>query len=230
MMPDTIAMEGYNAIFFDMDGTLIESFLGESVVIRMAFETLGLGVLTDNQIRSLIGPSWEDGLKALGICGETMQSVIDICAGNEEMQMSHTRPFAGIQRLLKRLHEMGTLIYIVTNNYETFAKSSMEKYELAEYIDRIFGQVENAIISKTELLMRAKETLGGGMRAVVVGDRRYDIMAAAEAGMDAVAVLYGYAEDSEFEGCPLVAELRSVEELEEWLLKKISINPPPTVR
>ena len=56
-------------------------------------------------------------------------------------------------------------------------------------------------------------------RALMVGDRKYDVLGAAAFGMDCVGVeFFGYAEPNELKNAGAVAVVRTVEELRAYIL------------
>ena len=54
--------------------------------------------------------------------------------------------------------------------------------------------------------------------AVMIGDRKHDVLGAKEVGMDSIGVLYGYGDRDELETAGAGYIAATVEELEEYLL------------
>ena len=73
---------------------------------------------------------------------------------------------------------------------------------------------------KADVVAYALESAGvaDASRAVMVGDREYDVLGAREAGLSTVGVLYGYGSRAELEQAGAIAIASSVEQLQAVLL------------
>ncbi len=69
--------------------------------------------------------------------------------------------------------------------------------------------------------------------AVMIGDRKHDIIGAQNNGMDSIAVAYGYGSDEELTAIHPMYNLKSVQELQEFFegdeLKKTEGQGPPSL-
>ena len=54
--------------------------------------------------------------------------------------------------------------------------------------------------------------------AVMIGDRKYDVVGAARCGLDCIGILYGFGDRAEFEAAGAKYITETVESLEELLL------------
>jgi phosphoglycolate phosphatase len=70
---------------------------------------------------------------------------------------------------------------------------------MSAYFERVFGSELNGVRSdKTELLHYARKEAGGDATdAIMIGDRRHDMIGARNNLMTAIGVLYGYGSEQE---------------------------------
>ena len=95
----------------------------------------------------------------------------------------------------------------------------LENFGMAEsFLLMAGGDVEETRVEKAMVIDYAKETLGlpDDIRAVMIGDTRYDVLGAAAHGIPTVGVLYGFGERAALEDagarwlCKSVADLRQL--------------------
>ena len=103
-------------------------------------------------------------------------------------------------------------------------RHSVDDYGIRECFDFVLGcELNGTRDNKIEIMGECLAALGidgdKKSRAIMVGDRNYDINGAKTCGIKSVAVTYGYAPEGELEaeGADMIAE--TVEELTELLLK-----------
>ena len=87
----------------------------------------------------------------------------------------------------------------------------------------ITGSPPESDWQKADILRETMRRLGiaeGDLsQALMVGDRKYDVLGAAAFGMDCVGVeFFGYAEPDELKNAGAVAVVQTVEELREYIL------------
>ena len=107
----------------------------------------------------------------------------------------------GIPELLKELHEKGIKIATASSKPKVFIKKMLEVNGLSEFVDYVGGTLfDNKESGKTAIINNALQELGctDKARALMVGDRKFDIDGAKGAGIKTVAVLYGFGSREEF--------------------------------
>ena len=103
-----------------------------------------------------------------------------------------------------------------------FAEQILKKYELDSYFSVVVGsELDGTRDEKQEVILETLKRLGlekGSKEAVMIGDRRHDILGAKKCGLDGIGVRFGYAEEGELEkaGAAMIAD--TVEELQRMLL------------
>ena len=123
--------------------------------------------------------------------------------------------YDGIDEAIISMKKAGRKVYLATLKPEDQAWEIIRMYKIDGLFDGIFGARHDlGILHKPQVLERALELIGEHPgRSVMVGDRKYDIIAAKQMGFDSVGVLYGYGTRQELvaEGCDIIVD--SVEDL-----------------
>lgn len=192
----------FDAVLFDLDGTLVDS-LGDIAMaahgVRSAF---GLPPLDDARIRSFIG----DGARRLvaRTLTNSHAGVLDADllerayqafeTAYEACVVATTRPYPGVPDMLAQLQGLGVRLGVVTNKPAAFTASILAALDLARWFEVVVGG-DSLPVAKPDPapVQHALTQLGvAPERALMVGDGRNDLLAAAAAGCASLLVRYGY--------------------------------------
>ena len=194
----------YKYIFLDLDGTVTESAEGILNSVAYALEKLGHPVEDKNVLRPFIGPPLSESFREFyGFDEET--TALGVKYYREyypEKGIFENRLYDGIKDLLKKLSDSGRTVALATSKPEPFAVRILEHYGVAEYFDLIAGSTFDASRNdKTSVLRYAVEKCGVTEldSAIMVGDRKHDVIGAHEVGMKCAYVLFGYGSREEAE-------------------------------
>jgi len=118
--------------------------------------------------------------------------------------------YAGIPNALETLISSGHRLVLATSKPEPFAVRILEHFDLANYFTSVYGSsFDGSLSDKGELIAHAlvQEALDPAA-AVMVGDRKHDVLGAAKCGIPCVGVLYGYGSQQELQeaGAALLCE------------------------
>lgn len=211
----------YEHIFFDLDGTLTDPALGITNAIIYARKKWGMEPGTNEDYYPFIGPSmpqsfeeiWhfshEDAVEFLKTYREYFGT-----AGLFENQV-----YPGIPELLAKLKSAGHRLYIATTKPTGFSVQIAERFDLAKYFDMVSGAGDFSDNTKFDVIRNAKDACSVDMsRAIMVGDRLYDVNGAHQHGIPCIGVTYGYGSREEHEAAGADFIVDSVEELAAFLL------------
>ena len=213
----------YQWIFFDLDGTLTDPAVGITGGVMYALEQFGIHESSREKLYPFIGPVLTESFrKYYGFTKE--QSLL--AAGYYREYYGKAGKFEnvvydGIADMLRELRAAGKELFVATLKGEAFAKEILEHFGLAGYFTEIAGQVMDGLETpKSQIIMEIlkKRGIDHQGRAVMVGDREQDIIAAREAGILEIGVLYGYGERAELESVHAKRMAADVRELWEELL------------
>ena len=210
----------YELIVFDWDGTLMDSTALIAGSLQSACRDAGAPIPSDADARYVIGLNLADMLKhiAPGIDLERQARLVEryrhhFTAGEQSPL------FEGIRELLAELHGGGKRLAVATGKSRRGLQLALEAtglgpmFEFTRCADEGFAKPHpgmlHAILDYTGVEAE---------RAVMVGDTTHDLQLAANAGVDAIAVLYGAHPQELLDTHGAVARCASVPELRQCLI------------
>ncbi|ADY57041.1 HAD-superfamily hydrolase, subfamily IA, variant 1 [Syntrophobotulus glycolicus DSM 8271] len=179
---------------FDLDGTLLNTL----PVCYMGFRSTLLRYTgreyTDQEIRSLFGPSEEGVLKKLlpGDWQEALQHYLD---AYEKIHETYTEPFPGIEQLLSLLTERKLRLGIVSGKGPGTMAISLRYSGLGKYFEVVqTGSVSGA--DKPEQIGKVLDLWKLAPREVAyIGDMAYDMASAKETGVVSIGAVWAETAD-----------------------------------
>ncbi|WP_416470213.1 HAD hydrolase-like protein [Streptococcus thermophilus] len=183
----------FTHIFFDLDGTLIDSSEGIHNGFLQTFERLGLPVPSDQKIRTFMGPPLEVTFKE-EISEEGAAQAVKIYRDYYETKgQFEAHLYDGIKEVLEKLsHDPNKKIYITTSKNEPTALEMCEYLGITEFFDGIYGATPTAF-HKADVLQRAiTENNANKDSSVIVGDTKFDLIGGKTVGIKTIAVTWGF--------------------------------------
>lgn len=181
-------------ILFDLDGTLTDS--GEGIIncASLALEKLGLPVPDRETMRVFVGPPLRESFPKFGVRNEDVEEAIAIYRSRYvPIGMFENTPYPGIRALLAALKAQGHKLYVATSKPESMAKAILEKFELANYFDAIYGaSLDSSRDSKEKVIAYVLAQNGPCDDIIMVGDTHFDVLGAADNGIQTIGVSWGY--------------------------------------
>ena len=181
-------------VLLDLDGTLTDSRPGIVASIHHAIIALGHAPDPAQDLTWVIGPGLEHVMtQVLGHYGETrVELAIEAYrAQYGAVGLFQNALYPGIPEALAALRADGFDLVLATAKRTHFAVRILEHFGLAPSFRAIYGSEAHGLDHKPDLIRHilARERPG---RAVMVGDRRYDMVGAHENGLRAIGVAWGY--------------------------------------
>ncbi|KXT74258.1 Phosphoglycolate phosphatase [Streptococcus sp. DD10] len=180
-------------IFFDLDGTLIDSSEGIYNSFVHTFETLNLPVPDTKTIQSFMGPPLEVTFKE-----QIGQDKVDIAIQYyrdyyKKIGQFQAKLFPGIRDLLKNLKENKNLkLYITTSKNEPITLQMCKDLGITTYFDGIYGSIPEAF-HKADVLHRALlENQADEKQSIIIGDTKFDLIGGKEVGISTLAITWGF--------------------------------------
>lgn len=187
---------GYDAVCFDLDGTLLDTSEGIALATGQVIERFGLSPLTDEEQKSFIGPPIQDSFQRR--YGLTKERAWELATAwrdaYKDLFLLKARPYEGIYEVLRAIRERGIRTGVATNKREDYARKLLENFSFTELFDHIAGTELEGRLKKLDLIRVCMDKLGvsDGKRCLMVGDTSNDLEAAKTAGMDFLGVTYGF--------------------------------------
>ena len=197
------------AIIFDMDGTIADSF---DYVADFLAASARRGPLSREEKDALRGMSIASMARTLGI--KWWQGPGLIWKGRRRMKHSikDLRSFSGMPQLIKKLHNEGHELFLVSTNSVRNIRLFMHRQKIHKFFLQIYGGV--GIFGKPMALRQLlREHHIDPEHAVYVGDEIRDVEAAKVIGIRAIAVSWGFASRLGLESANPTAMADSPEEL-----------------
>ncbi len=190
------------AVFFDLDGTLLNSLEDLASATNAALRKQGFPERTVEEVRQFVG----NGVALLihrAVPAGTPEDVEQTCLADFrsyyfDHMTEQTLPYPGIRSLLEALRREGFLLAVVSNKFEKAAKELCRLY-FGELLDLAVGDLPGYRKKPApDNLLRCMEQLQVQREEIVyVGDSVTDIQTAENTGVDFVGVLWGFREESE---------------------------------
>ncbi|NLO85401.1 MAG: dTMP kinase [Clostridiales bacterium] len=188
----------YDAVIFDLDGTLFDAEEGITSSAAYAMERLGYPIPEGVDLREIVGPPLVNSFeKLLLLPSELVTRAIGLY---HEYFMSEGLArysvYPHVRSILEMLVNEHVHVGLATSKPYTLAKTILENFGLVKYFDTIVGEANSEDhLGKPELIRRALPDKYN--RAAMVGDRRFDMEGANEVGIEAIGVSYGCGTEEE---------------------------------
>ena len=212
----------FDHIFFDLDGTLTDPAEGITNAILYARKKRGLDPGRNEDYYRFIGPPMPQSF--VEYWGVSLDEAKAILADYREYYapkgIFENKVYPGIPQALKALKAAGCKLYVATSKPTFMSVQIVEKFGLADHFETVSGiDPDRADSTKADVIRAARDALGIDMsRAVMVGDRSFDALGAAECGIPCVGVAYGYGSREELLSAGAVYVADTPEELAAYLL------------
>lgn len=187
-------------LFFDLDGTLIDSAVGITRCVAFALEKLGEPVPPEPELRRWIGPALRDSFGPLLQDAErTELAVLHYRERFDSHGWAEHRIYPGIGEAIEALVSAGHRLAVVTAKNEPHARRIIDHLPFGHHFQDVIGATADGRISqKPELIAEALRRLDLAVDGIsMIGDRRMDIEGARHHGMASVGVLWGFGGEAE---------------------------------
>lgn len=195
-------MKKYEYLLFDLDGTITDSFESVANCFCYALKHFGIEVKNISELRPALGPPLKDSfINLYGLSDEDAKRAVE--KYRERYKIYNTlenKLYDGIDDILNKLQKEGYKLILATSKPEEYAVKILKYFNLDKYFYDICGASFDKSRSEKEDVLNyllAKNKINDLKKAVMIGDRKYDLEAAGTLGLDAIGVLYGYGDIEE---------------------------------
>lgn len=209
-------------VIFDLDGTVWDSERGIVGSLEHTFEQFGLPVPEREVLSSNVGPPLQVMLAELGIPdGLVDEGVVRYRERYRTWGAYEADVYPGIPELLGDLQRSGRRLATATSKGEGPTHLMLDHFGLRDRFDVVgAATMDDTAITKTAVLGRTLDRLGSPdpQRCVMVGDRHYDVLGAAEHGIRCIGITWGYGSAEELAGAGAWSVVDDPDELRTVLL------------
>lgn len=211
----------YNAIFFDVDGTLIDSAPGIRESFAYTFHELGISDegLDYNQF---FGPPLRRSYAKFLSDPEEIERAVELYRAYYHKKGRHDCSlYPGVKEMLQVLREQRLVLCTATSKPIHVVTPILQELGIANFFDKIGGASKDASIdTKTAVIQSLlADPFLKEKKILMVGDRCDDMIGAAECALDAAGVLYGYGSREEIEPYHPVYMAKNCNELVNYILE-----------
>jgi phosphoglycolate phosphatase len=211
----------YTTVLFDFDGTLADSSKLIIPSIRYTYRKMELQTPPNEILHKFIGPPLHEAFRVIGMPTGLIDRAVEIyreCFNDRNFMDINL--FDGIEYLLKTLKDSGVRLAVASVRIEDKLKEICSEIRIDRYFEAVCGRVEEeGVLTKADVIRRALHQLGNPKgKTVLVGDSDFDEEGAAEAGIDFIAVMYGFGFDSKADIQQSVYIADTVIDLAEYLI------------
>lgn len=193
--------DSVRAVIIDLDGTLMDT-AGEIVAaMDRTLDELGLPRIPGREVRDMIGRGVpklvERVLERVGARGVDLDAAVVRFEGHYAQTVGTSAVlFPGVIEGLRRLHDAGYALAVVTNKPRFFTERLLARVQVARFFTAIVAGDDGFRRKPAgDMLEAACRTLGfGPASTLMLGDSDNDVAAARAAGCPVWCVPYGYNE------------------------------------
>jgi phosphoglycolate phosphatase len=213
----------YDVILFDLDGTLTDP--GEGITNSVAYGLAHFGIAVEDKttLYSFIGPPLMDSFQQFyGMTeAQAREAIEQYRVYFRAKGMLENLVYPGMAQLLEQLQQAGKTLLVATSKPEVFAVEILQHFGLDGYFTCIAGAtLDGSRSTKIDVISHALAQCPGAdlSQAVMVGDRKFDILGAQHFGLDSIGVLFGYGSREELTQAGATHLAETVDDLAELLL------------
>ena len=217
----------FTYILFDLDGTISDPKIGITSCVQYALRQMGIEEPDPDRLEPFIGPPLGDSF--IEFYGFTQEQAEKAVAAYREKYavkgLYENELYPGMDGMLRALKKAGRRLAVASSKPEPFVIRILEHFHILEFFEVVTGSgLDGSRSSKEEVVEETLKRFFGADSVprdeiVMVGDRKFDVTAAKEAGLHSIGAAYGYARPGELEKAGAERIVKDVEELKQVLLK-----------
>ena len=189
-------MRHYDAVIFDLDGTLLDTSEGIFKSVSYVIDTLKLPRLSDDVMRTFIGPPIQKSFARIyGMDSADAGRAAELFRNRyKENDLLLAKPYEGIFEAIRDLNNAGIKTAVATYKRQDYAEKILKHFGFDKVCDIMCGSDFDGVLTKKDIIENAIKGMGisDRRRVVMVGDSDNDATGAEEIGVDFIGVTYGF--------------------------------------
>ena len=192
-------MQPYNAVLFDLDGTLLNTLDDLTDAVNHTLRAFGYPIKEKDEVRRSVGNGVRKLIERVLPGGAQDADMESALAEFKRYYTAHcnvrTHPYDGVLEALAALSEAGLKLAIVSNKNDEAVKTLAHEY-FGSLIDVAVGGRDGMPRKPApDMPLLALEAIGAiPERTLFVGDSDVDLQTALNTGMDCMLVSWGFRE------------------------------------
>lgn len=194
------SMKQYEYIFFDFDGTIVNTINGTRESALYALKHFGIDEEFNKELGKIFcGPPLKESFKKYNLNDNEVDEAIKLYRKfQSENTIECNELYDNIDEMLIELKEKNKKLVIVTAKLENTAKKILEYFKILEKFDFVVGATENGERTNKNDILKYAISLFKKInidKCIMIGDRVSDIKAGQINNMDTIGVSYGMDEE-----------------------------------
>lgn len=197
----------YQLVIFDLDGTLLDTLDDLSAAVNHAMQQRGFPSHSRDEYMKMVGHGARNLMsQALPMEHKDDEALIDAALTDFRAYYNahidvYTKPFPGIQELIAKLHQAGVMLAVASNKFQEGTEHLIKEFFPEIPFVAVLGNRRGFPLKPDpevvgEVLRKAGLSKD---QAVMVGDSDTDMETAANGGIQAIAVNWGYRDMSNWD-------------------------------
>jgi phosphoglycolate phosphatase len=205
-----------SVLFVDLDGTLIDPFLGIVGCFRHALEAMGRKAPPAAELTWIIGPPLRRTFtQMLGATGDAEEALSLYRACYSTEGLFEAQVYEGAPAALAEVRAAGARLFLCTAKPAIYAERILRHFDLRRHFEGVYGaELDGRYDDKGDLIAHilASQGLEAG-DCCMWGDRGYDVIAASRHAIPTIGALWGYGGAGELREAGAVALCASPSEV-----------------
>lgn len=216
-------------LLFDLDGTLTDPKIGITTCVQYALASFGIEEPDLDKLTPFIGPPLRDSfMRFYDLTAEQAEEAVAKYRERfQDVGIFENEVYEGIPQMLRTLQSKGLYLAVASSKPQVYVERILEHFDLKKYFKVIVGsELDGTRENKDEVVQEALNRLFAYKpiqrdQVYMIGDRCFDIEGAKARGVESVGVTYGFGDMEELKAAKADYIVRSVAELEKFLLRGV---------
>lgn len=200
---------------------------GICTCVQYALSAMGIEEPDLDKLEPFIGPPLKGSFQEFyHMSEEQAQAAVEKYRERfQDKGVFENKLYPGIPEMLQALNSKGMFLGVASSKPTVFVRQILEHFQIARYFKVVVGsELDGTRVNKEEVVAEALKQLFGDKpvepdQVYMIGDRRFDTEGAKAQGIESVGVTYGYGSMEELKESKTDYIVRSVEELQKFLLR-----------
>ena len=189
------------ALFFDFDGTIVDSSKSIFASIQYAMQQLNQPPLDEKMLATFVGPPLLDSFLRIGLPTNLANEAVLKYREYYQDHMHFVQLYPQMKEVLAQLKDSYQL-YITSSKPEVFVKKIARLIDVDQYFTAIYGaDLEGKRAKKSQVIAYALSENPNLEPSTIrmIGDRSHDCLGANENKIASIGVTYGFGSKEELE-------------------------------
>lgn len=191
----------FKALFFDFDGTIVDSSKSIFASIQYAMRQLNQPPLDEKMLVTFVGPPLLDSFLRIGLTTNLANEAVLKYREYYQDHMHFVQLYPQMKEVLAQLKDSYQL-YITSSKPEVFVKKIARLIDVDQYFTAIYGaDLEGKRAKKSQVIAYALSENPNLEPSTIrmIGDRSHDCLGANENKIASIGVTYGFGSKEELE-------------------------------